>query len=43
MPCPMNATKELGQIISCPGGAFDIHQETVVSSKAEALDETTQQ
>lgn len=43
MLSPMYATEESSQIISCKAGAFDVHQEAVISSKAKALYETAQQ
>jgi hypothetical protein len=39
----MYATEEFSQIISCEAGAFDVHQEGIISSKAEGLYETARQ
>lgn len=43
MLSPMYATEESSQIVSCTAGTFDVHQEAVISPKAESLYETAQQ
>ena len=43
MPSPMYAAEEFSQIIPCKTGPLEVHQEAVIGSKAEGLDETAQQ